>query len=204
MKAADLARDLYRKLGRPNEAEFQTILKGNLLRNCPVTPNDARRALIIYGPDIAVLKGKTTRSEAAARVPTFEAVAIPPPILKHHRGITVCADFFYVQGLLFFHTISRGVGFRTVRSVSDRSKPVILKELLAVTSLYTHRGFEVRDIHGDHEFECVRDDLRPIEMNIVPADSHVGEVERSIRTIKERLRNCVHGLPFNRLPKLLL
>jgi hypothetical protein len=34
--------------------------------------------------------------------------------------------------------------------------------------------------------------------------SHVGEVERSIRTIKERLRACVHGLPFKRVPKLLL
>jgi hypothetical protein len=41
-------------------------------------------------------------------------------------------------------------------------------------------------------------------MNVVAADSHVGEVERSIRTIKERLRSCVHGLPFRRVPKLLI
>ena len=41
-------------------------------------------------------------------------------------------------------------------------------------------------------------------MNITTADSHVGEVERSIRTIKERLRACVHGLPFRRLPKVVI
>ena len=55
---ADEARALYRKVGRPDEAEFTSMLKNNWIRNCPVTPDAARRALIIYGPDVAVLKGK--------------------------------------------------------------------------------------------------------------------------------------------------
>ncbi|KAI2509414.1 Reverse transcriptase (RNA-dependent DNA polymerase) [Fragilaria crotonensis] len=41
-------------------------------------------------------------------------------------------------------------------------------------------------------------------MNIVTTDSHVGEIERSIRTIKERLRSSVHGLPFKRLPRIMI
>jgi hypothetical protein len=48
IKDADTARDLYHKIGRPDEAEFQTILRRNLIRICPVTPADAKRALIIY------------------------------------------------------------------------------------------------------------------------------------------------------------
>ena len=59
-------------------------------------------------------------------------------------------------------------------------------------------------MHADSELECVREDLQPIALNIVPADSHVGEVERSIRTIKERLRSCAHGLPFKRLPRVII
>ena len=78
VKAADDARELYRKIGRPDDAEFDSILRKNLIRNCPITSSDAKRALVIYGPDIAVLKGKTTRAAAAAHVPTFEAVPIPP------------------------------------------------------------------------------------------------------------------------------
>ena len=36
-------------------------------------------------------------------------------------------------------------------------------------------------------------------MDIVPADRHVGEVERSVnKTVKERLRSTVHGLPFTK------
>ena len=62
----------------------------------------------------------------------------------------------------------------------------------------------MRDVHADNEFECARAALLPIGLNVVPADSHVGEIERSIRTIKERLRSCAHGLPFTRLPKMLV
>ena len=101
VKAADVARDLYWKIGRPSEAEFQDILKRNLIRDCPVTPSDAKRANIIYGPDVAVVKGKTTRSKAALRAPTFVAEPIPPHVLEHHRDVTLCVDFFFVQGIPF-------------------------------------------------------------------------------------------------------
>jgi hypothetical protein len=204
VKSADAARELYRKIGRPNQAEFVDILQRHLIRDCPVTADDAKRALIIYGPDIAVLKGKSTRSAAAPRAPTFVAKVIPAPILEHHRHVTLCADFFFVQGIPFFHTISRAIGFRTAHPVPDRSKSTILRCLRAVISRYESRGLTVCDIHADNELECVRDQLLPIAMNIVPADSHVGEVERSIRTIKERLRSCAHGLPFKRLPRLMI
>ena len=42
IKLADDARDLYRKIGRPDEIEFQSILRKNLIRNCPVTTDDAK------------------------------------------------------------------------------------------------------------------------------------------------------------------
>ena len=204
VQSADLARDLYRKLGRPSAAEFLSILRNNLIRNCPVTADDASRASIIYGPDVATIKGTTTRIAAAGHVPTFVAVPIPAPVLEHHANVTLCVDFFFVQGIGFLHTISRGIGFRTATLISDRNKTTILRELGAVLQLYETRGFTVRDVHADHEFHCIREDIRPIHLNIVPPDSHVGEVERSIRTIKERLRSCVHGLPFKRLPRLLV
>jgi hypothetical protein len=86
----------------------------------------------------------------------------------------------------------------------DRSKTTILRRLHDTIGRYAARGLTVCDIHGDNEFECARASILPIALNIVPADSHVGEVERSIRTIKERLRSCAHGLPFKRLPRLMV
>ena len=204
IQQADAARRLYRMLGRHDEKQFRAILNDNHIINCPLTGDDALRALTIYGPDIATLKGKMTRATAAARAPSFTAIPLPAPILAHHPNVSLCVDFFFIDSHCFLHTISRQIGFRTAIPVPDRKAPTILKEFRRVIHLYTLRGFNVTDIHGDHEFACVQPDLAPIHFNIMAADGHVGEVERSIRTIKERYRAFAHGLPFRRHPILLL
>jgi hypothetical protein len=73
IEAADKARELYRKLGRPSQQKFEDILAKNIITNCPITVDDAKRALLIYGPDIATVKGKTTTGRPTAHVPTFTA-----------------------------------------------------------------------------------------------------------------------------------
>lgn len=141
--AADADWAFYRKIGRPGEVTFQTILRRGQIHNCPVTPDDARRALIIYGPDVAVLKGKTTRSSAAPRVPTFMTVPLPAPIIKFYRKVTLCVNFLFVQGLPFFSTISCNLGYRTVVAVPDRLYDTILGETTKVLRLYEARHLEV-------------------------------------------------------------
>jgi hypothetical protein len=64
-----------------------------------------------------------------------------------------------------------------------------------VLCLYHSRGFVVTDVHCDNEFECIRNLVLPVNLNVTAAEAHVGKVERSIRTIKERNRSTVHGLP---------
>ncbi|MEL6660657.1 MAG: hypothetical protein AAFR36_29600, partial [Bacteroidota bacterium] len=70
--------------------------------------------------------------------------------------------------------------------------------------MYHHRGFLIPDIHADQEFECIRDTLLPIKLTTVPLNAHVPEIERSIRTVKERTRATIHGLPFQRIPSILV
>ena len=76
IEGADKARALSRKIGRPSQQQFEPILAKNLIRNCPVTVDDAKRALLIYGPDEAALKGKTTKAPSR-HVPTFNPVQVP-------------------------------------------------------------------------------------------------------------------------------
>jgi Reverse transcriptase (RNA-dependent DNA polymerase) len=204
IEQADKARDLYRKLGRPSQQKFEDIISKNVITNCPITVDDARRAHIIYGPDLATLKGKTTTGPPTAHVPSFQAVPIPSSMLDHHSRVTLCVDFFFVQGQAFIHFISRKIQHRVVEPVANRSKSIIIKHINKVFSLYRSRGFTIVDLHCDNEFECIRNDILPVNLNVVAADSHVGEVERSIRTIKERNRSTVHGLPYKRLPKLMV
>jgi Zinc knuckle len=44
IEAADKARDLYRKLGRPSQAKFEEIITKNIVLSCPVTVDDVQRA----------------------------------------------------------------------------------------------------------------------------------------------------------------
>jgi hypothetical protein len=62
IEGADKARALYRKIGRPFQQQFEQILAKNLIRNCPVTVDDAKRALLIYGPNVAAHKGKQQKA----------------------------------------------------------------------------------------------------------------------------------------------
>jgi hypothetical protein len=105
---------------------------------------------------------------------------------------------------VFFHTLSRDIGFRTVSYVTDRSHKIILCELSAAILLYHSRGCTIKDVHTDSKFEYIRINILPSALNVVPAICHVGDVERSIRTIKERLWSMVHNLSYKCLPKLLI
>jgi hypothetical protein len=147
-----------------------------------------------------------TQTKVAPRAPTFEAVPIPAQFLNHQHNVTLCIDFFLVQGLDFLHTISLGIGFRNVALVTDCTYKTIIKdkEINSVIKLYHDQGLLVRDIHANSQFACKQDVVQPINMDIVTPDTRVGEVERSIRTVKQRIRSCAHGLPFKQLPKLMV
>jgi hypothetical protein len=111
--------------------------------------------MLIYGPDLATLKGKTTRGRATPHVPSFTAIPIPAPILQHHQEITLCVDFFFVQGQAILHIISRKLQYRIVHPVNDRTKATMIKHIDSAINLYHMRGFIVCDIHSDNEFECI-------------------------------------------------
>lgn len=146
---ADAAQALYQHIGRPDESEFVSILSKSLSQNCPVIPNDAWQAVSIYSPDIAVVKGKTTRAGAAPRTPNFDAVPIPAPILVHHQNIVLCVDNFFVQGIPFHPTISRNIGFCTVSPIPNWNMATILHETLTAVNHYHAHRLCVHDVHAN-------------------------------------------------------
>jgi hypothetical protein len=57
----------------------------------------------------------------------------------------------------------------------------------------------------DNEFEPMRGAMMDIsmELNTVAKDGHVPEVERHIRTLKERTRSVYNTVPFLRMPTMM-
>ena len=204
LEGADQARRLYHTIGCPSQRKFETILDHGSILNCPVTKADAQRANTIYGPDLAYLKGKTTEHPASPHVATQVPSPLPADIAKHHSNVTLCLDFFYVQRLPFFHAISRKIGCRQAVAVPDWAKEMMLSFVNMSIFEYTKHGFDVVDIHTDKEFECLRESLGNVSLEICGPDEHVPEVECSIRTMKETMRATAHGLPYHCLPKHMI
>jgi hypothetical protein len=77
-------------------------------------------------------------------------------------------------------------------------------ETRAIVGMYEGQGFNVTRLEADQEFKCITNGVIPTILNVADVDDHVHEVERSIRTIKERTRYTVQGLPFRRMPKIMV
>ena len=57
VECAKTARDEYKLLGFPSMRDFKSMVRDNLIKNCPISMEDVTNALKIYGPDI-LAKGK--------------------------------------------------------------------------------------------------------------------------------------------------
>ena len=71
-------------------------------------------------------------------------------------------------------------------------------------AIYQARGLDVSQIYADNKFECIEDLIRPARLHMVGAGEHVGDVERSVHTIKECTRCHVQRLPYKYHPKIMV
>ena len=203
---AELARKIQTIIGRPSTKTFLSIIDKNLLPNCPVTRNDIIAAERIFGPDLGSLKGKTVRRTSPS-VQT-EHTHVPENIMSRYREVSVAGDIMFVNRLPFFVTISRHIKFSTSEFLANQKTETILTAIKHVSQTYAKRGFRITNCLMDGQFD--KDGLGGelaglgITLNAVAADEHVPEIERHIRTIKERARSVVTMLPFERFPARII
>jgi hypothetical protein len=197
---ATLARSIQKMIGRPSTKTYINIVENNLLPNCPVTRDDIIAAEKIFGPDVGSLKGKTVRR--TGEHVKHAAVAVPSELMALYRKVTIGADIMFVNKLPFFVTISRNIKFCTVQLIPDQKNKTLIDAVRHVRSTYMKRGFQIESLLMDGQFETIRGDLAEMQitLNTVARGEHVPEVERHIRTIKERARSVYNTLPFTKIP----
>eukprot|EP00980_Cylindrotheca_fusiformis_P021810 scaffold8645_cov187-Cylindrotheca_fusiformis.AAC.1 len=94
----------------------------------------------------------------------------------------------------------------TVHSLNYRAMSThVYPALMEVCATYKARGFKITALFADNEYEPIRFKLlnKRIHLETCAANEHQPEAERAVRTIKERNRTTVHGLPYKRYPRLL-
>ena len=127
-------------------------------------------------------------------------------ILKHYGEITLCVDLMYVNKVPLLVTLSRNIKFGTMEAVADWKEATMLKCIKGVVSLYRKAGFKVTTAPMDGEFMPLCGGLAELglRLNETSRDDHVGDIERYIRMVKERMRAIYNTLPFQKIPAWLV
>ena len=177
----------------------------NGIANCPITLDDVDIAEKIYGPDVASLKGKTTRRKPAPVV--RDQVSIPKELVEKHEDVVLCMDAVFVNKIPFLVTISKNIKCCTANYSQSRQTKSYHKALDKVFGRYNDAGFQVARIECDREFKPIMDPIKVamgIQMNYASAQEHVPKIERSNRVLEERCRAMFHHLPYEAIPRLMI
>ena len=158
----------------------------------------------MFGPDIGSLKGKTVRRQPP-RVEVNE-VALPTTIQQHYQEVTLGCDLMFVNKIPFLMSISRHIRFGTAHHIKNQQGTTIFNGIRAIHQVYLQRGFRIQNAFMDGQFEPLRGHLAElgIVLNTASNDEHVPEIERQIRTVKERTRAIYCTLPFKKMPRRLI
>jgi hypothetical protein len=110
-KRAKRARKLLYSLGYPSINDMKAIIWMNAIKNNPVTTEDVDIAEKIFGPDVAILKGKMT---CHAPIPVIEdRIEIPTELITTQYSVTLCLDGMKVNDISFLTTISKNLMYQT-------------------------------------------------------------------------------------------
>ena len=196
---------LYINTGGGGFENFKHYLRQNLIKNNPVTAEDANIAEKIFVKDVGHLKGSTVRK--SPDVIQDHKIEIPRELVHQCDDLILFIDLFYVNGLPMLTSIDSPIRNRNLVSLETRTKESIYKGLDVILRDYNRANYFITKLQGNHEFGPLLTDLEDnldIELDIVAQGDHVPEAERNNRTIGERIRAGYHRLPYKAIPKVML
>ena len=86
---------LHKSLGYPSYQEFFRLIQRQYIIDCPITVDDVKLAIHIYGPSSAMRKGKTT-SKRPSCIKIEDQIKLPLSIKERHKNITLGLDFLAI------------------------------------------------------------------------------------------------------------
>ena len=196
IKMATLARELSYKLGNPSEVSLKRMISEGRILNCPITITDIENANKIWGKNMAHIKGKTTSHKAP--IVTIENV---DNYLYHNKNITIMIDIMFVETIPFLVSDAKPIDMILVNQIKNRKTITIFKQLYKQITVYLSRGYEINTIRCDPENGLIAlQELlnqKGLYLDISGQEEAIPQVERKIRTIKERARGIINTLPYN-------
>ena len=123
--------------------------------------------------------------------------------METHSSDMISIDYLYVQVIPFHQSLTTNYKIRTIESLRSKKKPNGKDEVdqsKRAINVYHARKITIIQLNGDDKFGVMVEAIRPTPVNIVGAGEHIGNIERSNRTVEERPKCHVYCLPFKFYP----
>jgi hypothetical protein len=185
IERAKLVMEYQKRFGFPS----LSTLKAALLRgidDSPILPVDVNNAIDIYTQNPSEIKGKMTHINQNSIRRNIVSMA--------SKDQELFLDIMFVNGVPFLVGISKPMNFvmglylkgfvdkaRSGKSIKEGINKMVLE--------YSTRGYNVTKINFDNEGDQKELKTTDVLVDPKPPGQHVYEIERCIRTIKERVRS---------------
>ena len=204
VERANCARSGYFAAGAPDMKAFKLAVRSGLFKDCGIEEEDISNADKIYGPSVAVLKGKTKRSTPDAVVNNW--IEIPEELVMNNMELDLCIDLLFINNVVALTGVDKQVKYRHYIDIPNRMKKSLYSAIDEIFRIYNHADFSIRAIYCDREFrplfEGIKDDLG-IHMNYTSAGEHEPVSERNNQHIKSLVQTQFHQTPYKAIPKLM-
>jgi len=103
-------------------------------------------------------------------------------MLDEYGDVTLAIDIMYINEMPFMLTTSQAIHFSTAEMMKNETKSTIIKLIQQIINTFQSRGFRVKQILRDQQFECSRNhmELQGINVNITGRDNHVQRTEGTL------------------------
>lgn len=198
VKQARLAREYVRRSNFISEGQLIKAINMGKIQNCEISSQDVLRSIDIWGKHQGNLRGKTT----ARKLP---AVLNEIPVTTTTENQSLHIDIMYLNDEPYLIGLFQPLELAVAKKLKSKSKYEQWRALEAIISHVAPDGVKVWQIRCDGERsidsqffkqKLTGEKYSGIELDITGGRSSVNDVERKIRTVKERMRGVINTLPF--------
>jgi len=84
---------------------------------------------------------------------------VPAYIMDRYSDVTLSADSMHVNGASFFVAISRHIKHVSIVPIKKWNYDKLLSCVDKIKAEHDYRGFTIKNIFMDNEFECLRETI---------------------------------------------
>jgi hypothetical protein len=187
------ARRLQASLGFPQDNKLIAALIAGSFMNCTVIAADVTRATAIWGPQVAALKSRTTRSKPMP--PSQE-----PEVRRRFVAQHMHCDIMYVNKIAVLVSKTEPVGVVLSACIDNVTAPILRQSIRRFFGTFGSRGMSITKFTSDNErgLTALFGEMNGMGVQAVTIGpgQHAHVIERTIRTYKEVIRCAYHSSPY--------